>query len=96
MSGRPCHSHARMKKGSSPSNKNNPDQFEFNFNVVKLEPELQIEAATFTPCQRLALAVKFERWAHELRVSARVLEKQRVPWRRRSLPRISLRDRLWN
>lgn len=61
-------------------------QAEFDFNAVKLEPELQMEAATFTPHQRRVLACVYERWAHQLRVSAKVLEK-----RRQSLPRASLK-----
>jgi hypothetical protein len=60
----------------------NHTQTEFDFDAVKLEPELQMEAATFTPHQRRVLACVYERWAHQLRVSAKVLEA-----RRRSSPR---------
>lgn len=64
-------------------------QTEFNFNKVKVEPELQIQVAFYTPEQRRATAIVFRRWAHQLDVSAKTLETQRVPWQRRSLPRIS-------
>jgi len=56
-----------------------PIQQEFNFHAVQLEPELQMEAATFTPHQRRMLASVYERWAHQLRVTAKVLEKDLAP-----------------
>lgn len=64
-------------------------QQEFNFDAIRLEPDLQIEVCTMPPEERRALAVRFIRWAHQLEVSANVLERQSVPWKRRSLPRIS-------
>lgn len=51
---------------------------------VILEPELEIIACTFTSRQRVALAVVFERWSHQLRVSAKILD----PPRRSSPPRL--------
>jgi hypothetical protein len=57
-------------------------QFEFDFHAVRLEPELQMQAATYTPHQRRVLACVYERWAHQLRVSARLLEKHRLKPRR--------------
>ncbi len=60
-------------------------QLEFRFDLVKLEPRLQLTAATLTPTQRRVLACVYERWAHQLRVSAKVLEKYQQPPRRNSL-----------
>lgn len=64
-------------------------QTEFNFNAVKLEPELQLKAATLNPDDRRALARIYFRWARQLWVSARVLELHAVPWKRRRLPHVS-------
>jgi hypothetical protein len=63
-------------------------QQEFDFSIVKLEPDLQARAATMTPQQRRELADTFGRWRHQLLVSASVLEKHATPWKRRRLPRI--------
>lgn len=71
-------------------------QTEFNFDAVRLEPELQMRCATFTPRQRRDMAKVFMRYARQLFVSARVLEAQSIPWRRRSLPRLSVRMRALN
>lgn len=67
----------------------NPEQQEFNFNIVHVEPDLQITVALMPPEQRRALAKIYRRWSHQLEISASVLEHHRGPWRRRSLPRIS-------
>jgi len=83
-----------MTNKSVPQTK--PTQQEFDFNRVRLEPDLQMQVATYTPAQRRATAKVFIRWAHQLEISARVLESQRVPWKRRSLPRISCQARQAN
>jgi hypothetical protein len=46
---------------------------------VTLEPELEEDAALWTPAQRLAAARKFERWARQLRVSAFILKRLSEP-----------------
>ena len=40
---------------------------------VMLEPELEAIAGRLLPCERIWMAKRFERWAHELRVTAAVL-----------------------
>lgn len=52
--------------------------------IVVLEPELELIAATLSPTQRRELARVYRRWARQLFVSARVLEKYQQP----SLPRL--------
>lgn len=74
----------------------NTDQTEFNFDAVRLEPELQRQAAQLDPRQRIELAIVYRRYAHQLEVSARVLERQRVPWRRRRVPRLESSRLRWN
>jgi hypothetical protein len=66
-------------------------QQEFNFNLVKLEPELQAIAGAMKPGERRALAKVYLRWSHELEVSANVIEHHALskPWRRRRVPRIA-------
>ena len=41
---------------------------------VKLEPELEAVAAGWSAAKRLALARKLRRWAHQLEISAAILE----------------------
>ena len=65
-----------------------PIQQEFPFQTIQLEPELQAMAGSLGPDERLRLADDFERWAHELRVTAQALKTQAVPWKRKHLPRI--------
>lgn len=48
---------------------------------VSVEPELQDLVAAMLPHDRRLLAKKFRRWAHELEVTAKVIETQH-----RSLP----------
>ncbi len=83
---------ARMKKVPQ----TDTNQTEFNFNAVRLEPELQIQAATLDPRQRVELAIVYRRYAHQLEISARVLERQRVPWRRRQVPKLESSRLRWN
>lgn len=52
---------------------------------VRMEPELERIAGNFSVSARLALAKKFYRWAHQLRVSARILQADLLPNRRRPL-----------
>lgn len=42
--------------------------------AVVLEPELEMEAALWSPAKRREMARVFARWAHQLRVSAAVLD----------------------
>lgn len=56
---------------------------------VTLEPALESRAALWTPRKRRAIAAKLERWAHELRVSAAILESDQAlpsPPRPKALP----------
>lgn len=73
-----------------------PHQSEFNFDAVRLEPDLQLQVAVMRPDERRELAATFLRWHHQLLVSALVLEKQRAPWKRRSLPKLSRQLLSWN
>ena len=50
--------------------------------VIILEPELEAIAGELGVFDRLMMAVKLERWARQLRVSARVLAKPRAKRRR--------------
>ena len=57
---------------------------------VTLEPVLEVEACLMTAAKRRALARTFERWARQLRVSAKILEVDEAPRPRpslRALPR---------
>ena len=68
----------------------------YNRCPVVLEPELEEEAALMTPSQRRAFAATLERWAHQLRVSAFILEQRaglRLQPSLKPLPRRRLR---WN
>ena len=58
-----------------------------NFINVKviLEPELQEEVELLNSWQRLRMARKFERWAHQLRISAFILSRNQTPKPRSSL-----------
>jgi hypothetical protein len=57
---------------------------------VKLEPELESIAGDLSVEQRRRMAVKLKRWAHQLEVTAFILERDAVPVRRLSVPRIRL------
>ena len=46
---------------------------------IVLEPELEAEIKLLNAWQRRALARKFERWAHQLRVSAVILLRDQAP-----------------
>ena len=46
---------------------------------VKLEPGLEERARAWSPSKRLLMADLFERWARQLRVSARMIETQSQP-----------------
>lgn len=46
---------------------------------VRLEPSLEIQVITLSPVQRRALARVYERWARQLRVSAKILERDQLP-----------------
>jgi hypothetical protein len=56
---------------------------------VILEPELEQEVSLMTASQRLELARKFERWAHQLRISAFILKRASQPKPRPSLKALS-------
>ena len=58
---------------------------------VTLEPELEQEVALYTPAQRVELAGKFERWAHQLRISAFILRRGQEPRARAVLRVLPLR-----
>jgi hypothetical protein len=73
-------------KSSSPT-KTDLKQIEFDFDKVSVEPALQVTVALWTPEKRRALADKFERWAHELRCTANILE-HRALMRGRTRPRL--------
>jgi hypothetical protein len=45
---------------------------------VTLEPELEQIAALWGPLHRLEMAAKLERWARQLRVSARITLRDRA------------------
>ena len=51
---------------------------------VKLEPELEAVAGGWSEAKRLALARKLRRWAHQLEISAAIME---LDARRRSAHR---------
>lgn len=44
---------------------------------VTLEPELEQEAALWSPERRRAAANKMERWVRQLRISAAIMERDR-------------------
>lgn len=46
---------------------------------VTMEPDLEEVAGHLRPKQRRELASKFDRWSHQLRFSAEVIEKDEVP-----------------
>jgi hypothetical protein len=76
-------------KGSSKT-KSDSNQMQFNFSLVKLEPDLDAIAGMLKPKERRALAKVYLRWSHELEVSANVIEHHALskPWKRRRVPRI--------
>lgn len=63
---------------------------------VRLEPVLEEKVATFSPSKRRALAIVYERWAHQLRLSARILEIDAKPSQRRRLKGLPHRKLLLN
>ena len=46
---------------------------------VILEPTLESKVSCWSSCQRRELARKFERWARQLRVSAKMLDLDDAP-----------------
>jgi hypothetical protein len=52
---------------------------------VVLEPTLESKVHCWTACQRRELARTFERWARQLRVSAKILDLDDAP---KPLPRL--------
>lgn len=58
---------------------------------VVLEPELEEMAALWLPAKRFEMAQKMERWARQLRVSARILSQTYAQARKRGLPRLPLK-----
>jgi hypothetical protein len=46
---------------------------------VTLEPQLEERAALWTPAKRVHMARIFERWARQLRVSARIISVDSEP-----------------
>lgn len=46
---------------------------------VRMEPDLEDIAGHLKPHQRRILAAKFARWAHQLQVTAGVIEKRQQP-----------------
>ena len=63
---------------------------------VRLEPGLEEEVSLLTPAQRVALARKFQRWARQLRVSARIILRDELPQPRPSLKPLPRRRLSWN
>lgn len=61
---------------------------------VKMEPELEEEAGALTASQRRIMAQKLERWVHQLRVSAKILDRDALPRPGRSSLRSLPRRRL--
>jgi len=61
---------------------------------VTLEPQLEERAALWSPAKRVRMARIFERWARQLRVSARIIacdaEPRRHPQELQHLPRRKL------
>lgn len=61
---------------------------------VTLEPQLEERAALWNPAKRVRMARIFERWARQLRVSARIIsgdaEPRRHPRALQPLPRRKL------
>lgn len=62
---------------------------------VRLEPALEEHAALLNPSQRRALARVYQRWARQLRVSAKILEadqqrpKPKVPFLKPALQKLN-------
>lgn len=46
---------------------------------VRLEPVLEKRAAEWSPSKRRMVAAKLERWARQLRISAKIIEKDQSP-----------------
>jgi len=64
-------------------------QLDFPFHLVRVDAEIQKEVAHLTPPERRHLADNFRRFAHQLEITASVLEKHSSPSQRRRLPRVS-------
>jgi len=74
-----------------------PGSSRMNGTRVVLEPELQEVAAEWGPLHRLEVAAKFERWARQLRVSARITLRDRsLPKRKPVLRRLAPRKAVLN
>jgi hypothetical protein len=58
---------------------------------ITLEPDLEADVAFLNAYQRRALARKFERWAHQLRLSATILLAEQKPKPKPSLKAVSPR-----
>ena len=63
---------------------------------VRLEPELEEDAALLTPPERRAMARKLERWARQLRLSATIMEIDDRPKPPPSLKPLPLRRLMLN
>lgn len=66
---------------------------------VTLEPTLEEQVKLMSPSKRRQLAAVYERWAHQLRVSAAILDlekKSQQPSPRRSLKPLPRRRQLLN
>jgi hypothetical protein len=53
--------------------------------LVILEPTLELQACVLSPAERRSLARVYARWAHQLRVSAAILEAHAAPKPKRKL-----------
>jgi len=69
---------------------------EMKYCPVTLEPELEEEASLMTAAQRREFALKLERWARQLRVSAFILDRTSAPRPRPSLTYVPRRRLLLN
>ena len=63
---------------------------------IRMEPELEQLAGHLTPAQRIRLADKLERLAHELRVTDSALDPQTPPRPPRALIKLSRPRQLLN
>ena len=65
---------------------------------VILEPELQEVAALWPAAKRFAAAEKFARWAHQLRISAKIIasDARSADCRPPSLPKLARRKAVLN
>ena len=64
---------------------------------VRLEPELEEIAAEWGPVHSLEVAAKWSRWAHQLRIKARIILRDRSwPKPKPSLRRVAPRKAVLN